>query len=364
MTAHPTHLSRRGFIAAGAAATAAVAAGTGTAAADGPQKVSPRTHIFYYPWYGSPKVYGQWRHWQQGELTPPDEISSNYYPVLGAYDSGDRRGAADRHMRWLRQAGTGVLVSSWWGQGSYEDRTAPVVLDAAAAAGLQVAWHIEPYHGRDATSVVADIRYISERYGDHPAFHRAAGHGDRCAYYVFNSLLTVDWSPLHEVEDQAIVMAQTWDLSRIGDFGGVYTYDAIATANRPDWTSVAAFCAERDMVWAPSLGPGYIDDRAVPGNTTPTLDRAQGRTYDLEWEYALASGNAGAVPDWVSITSFNEWHEGTQIEPATAATPGTLDYLSYEGAYGVTGVRAQTAYLDRTAYWVARFEAAHARRRG
>ncbi|MFB7494460.1 glycoside hydrolase family 99 protein [Streptomyces sp. NPDC056161] len=364
MTAHHRHLSRRGFIAAGAAATAAVAAGTGTASAAGPSKVSPRAHIFYYPWYGSPQVYGQWRHWQQGALTPPDEISSNYYPLLGAYDSGDRRGAVARHMRWLRQAGTGVLVSSWWGQGSYEDRMAPVVLDAAAAAGLQVAWHIEPYQGRDATSVVSDIRYLTERYGDHPAFHRAADHGNRCAYYVFNSLLTVDWSPLHEVEDRAIVMAQTWDLTRIGDFGGVYTYDAIATANKPDWTQVAAFCAERGMVWAPSLGPGYLDDRAVPGNTTPTLDRAQGRTYDLEWEYALASGHEDAVPDWVSITSFNEWHEGTQIEPATADAPGSLDYLSYEGAYGRKGVHAQTAYLDRTAYWVARFEAARARRRG
>ncbi|MFF1765662.1 glycoside hydrolase family 99 protein [Streptomyces sp. NPDC058249] len=363
LTALPRSLSRRTFLAASAATTAVVAAGTGTAAAAKPRGISSRAHIFYYPWYGSPKVNGAWRHWPQGELTPPDDISSNYYPVLGPYDSGDRPGAADRHMRWLRQAGTGVLVSSWWGQGSYEDRMAPVVLDAAAAAGLQVAWHIEPYAGRDATTVVADIRYLTEHYGDHPAFHRDAERGGRCAYYIFNSLKTVDWSPLHQVDDRAIVMAQTWDLSRIGDFGGVYTYDAIATANKPDWTEVAAFCAERGMVWAPSLGPGYIDDRAVPGNTTPTLDRAQGRTYDLEWEYALSAGNAGGVPDWVSITSFNEWHEGTQIEPATADTPGNLDYLSYEGAYGRTGKGAQTAYLDRTAHWVARFEAAHARRR-
>jgi hypothetical protein len=60
----------------------------------------------------------------------------------------------------------------------------------------------------------------------------------------------------------------------------------------------------------------------------------------------------------VSITSFNEWHEGSMIEPATADTPGTLDYLDYEGAYGRTGKRAQTAYLDRTALWAATFEAA------
>ncbi|MFG2044993.1 hypothetical protein [Dactylosporangium sp. NPDC048998] len=60
------------------------------------------------------------------------------------------------------------------------------------------------------------------------------------------------------------------------------------------------------MVWAPSVGPGYIDDRASPGNTTPTLGRDNGATYDRQRTNALAT-----KPTWVSITSFNEWHEGS-----------------------------------------------------
>ena len=35
------------------------------------------------------------------------------------------------------------------------------------------------------------------------------------------------------------------------------------------------------------------------------------RYYDNEWKAAIA-----AHARWVGITSFNEWHEGTQIEPA------------------------------------------------
>ena len=62
----------------------------------------------------------------------------------------------------------------------------------------------------------------------------------------------------------------------------------------------------------------------------------------------------------MSITSFNEWHEGSTIEPARSTPPAGFNYQTYSGAYGRTGASAETAYLDRTAYWAAEFE----RRRG
>src|ERR1700687_2915275 len=77
-----------------------------------------------------------------------------------------------------------------------------------------------------------------------------------------------------------------------------------------------------------------------------------------------AAIHAGA--DRITITSYNEWHEGTQIEPALsrpprslsvagrpAASPVTVPYSSYDGAYGLHGAAASRAYLVRTAYWTA-----------
>jgi hypothetical protein len=61
-----------------------------------------------------------------------------------------------------------------------------------------------------------------------------------------------------------------------------------------------------------------------------------------------------ARPDLVTITSYNEWHEGTQIEAARAIG---RPYLSYEGAYGLRGSASERAYIDRTAYWIARLRA-------
>jgi hypothetical protein len=313
--------------------------------------LSAKTHLFYYPWYGSPTVAGSYRHWDQGGHAPPADVGADLYPVLGAYDSGDFAGAVNQHMAWIQRSGAGTIVLSWWGQGSYEDKLAQGVLDAAARYGIKVAWHLEPYGTRTADSTVADINYINSRYGGHPAYYRDAAHGNRGAFYVFESLRITDWTALEQVKAQNIVLAQTTDTSKVAHFGGMYTYDAIAGATAPGWANAAAFCEANGLVWAPSIGPGYIDDRAVPGNTTPTLARDNGAAYDKQWGNALDPA-LGGKPDWVSITSFNEWHEGSVIEPARVAS----GYQSFEGAYGKTGAAAETAYLDRTAYWIAQFD--------
>ena len=99
------------------------------------------------------------------------------------------------------------------------------------------------------------------------------------------------------------------------------------------------------LLCLPSVGPGFDAQRAT--GEPRVKARSDGATYDSMWQAAIGSG-----ADAVTITSFNEWHEGTQIEPA--ARHGAT-YLSYDGAWGLTGRPAQTAYLDRTAHWAALF---------
>lgn len=55
-------------------------------------------------------------------------------------------------------------------------------------------------------------------------------------------------------------------------------------------------------------------------------------------------------PEIISITSYNEWHEGTQIEPAAPKKIERFTYMDYSPL-------SPTAYLDLTAEWVGRFEA-------
>ncbi len=66
--------------------------------------------------------------------------------------------------------------------------------------------------------------------------------------------------------------------------------------------------------------------------------------YDREFMAAIA-----AFPDLIGISSFNEWHEGTQIEPAV---PKTIDGHRYEDY----APRDRNYYLDRTRFWVDKCE--------
>jgi len=300
---------------------------------------APTVSVFYYPWYGTPVKDGSYRHWSQDGHNPPDDIAAAYYPADGVYSSSDPTVVA-RQMAEIRAAGVDQVVVSWWGRGSPEDARLPLVLAAARADELVVAVHIEPYQGRTVASVVSDVAYL-ERLGITTFF----------VYRPFD-LPVADWAAartqLHA--GGAVLYAQTPLVGAAGaaGFDGVYTYDIVTYGGR----MFARFCDEAHrlgLLCDPSVGPGY-DARRATGDPR-VKPRRDGYTYDAMWRAAIA-----ARPDGVTITSFNEWHEGTQIEPAAPPMRhGLYRYGSYDGAWGMYGVAAETAYLTRTAYWAGVF---------
>jgi glycoprotein endo-alpha-1,2-mannosidase len=294
-----------------------------------------RSAIFYYPWYGTPARDGAYRHWQQNGMRPPRAIASGFYPARGIYSSGDSRVIAAQ-MAEIRAAGVDQVVASWWGRGSVEDRRLRVVLRAARARGLSVAAHLEPYPGRSIRSVEQDLAHL-----------RALGIRD--VYVYAPKSPAPEWAALNERAQGVRLFAHTGlvGFAAAGRFAGVYTYD-ILTFGADKLRRYCEQARRAELLCAPSVGPGYHARRAVGDRRVKP--RRSGRTYDAMWRAALAAG-----ADIVTITSYNEWHEGTQIEPARVrATPGGPRYLDYQGAWGKRGAAAERAYLHRTAFWTAR----------
>jgi hypothetical protein len=299
----------------------------------------PPVSIFYYPWYGTPELDGSYEHWEKDGHVPPADLAASYYPLRGAYSSSDAK-VVGSQMREIAAAGVGELISSWWGWGTPEDLRLPLVMREARAAGLDIAVQIEPDELRTEAWVEEGIQHLLEL--------------GITRFYVYQPFGLSDafWVALNARLANVEVLAQTGNVARAASdgFDGVYTYDIVGYGPGT-FARICARARALRLVCAPSVGPGY-EAELVTGDGR-RLPRRDGRTYDAMWQAAIR-----ARADRVTITSYNEWHEGTQIEPARstsprqpAGTPVERRYGDYQGSYGLSGRSAPRAYLARTAFW-------------
>ena len=70
--------------------------------------------------------------------------------------------------------------------------------------------------------------------------------------------------------------------------------------------------AATPRVYAGTVSPGF-DDHLLRGLLNPVVSRDNGARYDATWQAALAGD-----PDWVLVSTWNEWYENSQIEPGVA----------------------------------------------
>lgn len=346
----------------------------GTASCADASPVLTRAHAFYYSWYGNPETNGRWLHWdhavaartkeQEHTCVPPDDIGANFYPAMGLYSSLSSEDVRT-HMRQLRRAGVGVVSATWWGRADYTDQTLKVLFDAAAEEGLAVNFHIEPFGGRNGQTLREALVYLLDKYGEHPALYREPALGNRPMAYIYDSYLTPaeDWARVLSPEGENTIRGTKYDTAVIGlwvkgmsietdfmlagHFDGVYTYFGIDGftfgSSIANWPRIAAWARANDKVFIPSVGPGYEDRKIRPWNGRNSRARENGAYYDRYFEAALA-----VDPPFVSISTFNEWHEGTQIAPAVPKQVEGVTYLDYEE-------RDPNWYLDRTRYWLERW---------
>jgi glycoprotein endo-alpha-1,2-mannosidase len=294
------------------------------------------TAIFYYPWYSTPARDGFWAHWYVSDKEGQQVLSTPYYPLRGLYSSSNVK-VVNAHMREIATAGIGTVIVSWWGFGSPEGERLPLVTSAAAQNGMRVAVHIEPYAGRTPASTVADIVELSE-----------SGYQD---FYVYDSDRDAveDWAAALADLEGVRVFAHTHLVGRAkaSGFDGLYTYDVV-TWNGNSFARTCTQARRAGLLCAPSVGPGY--DATLVRADELVRPRLHGAHYDRMWRAAVR-----AKPDVITITSYNEWQEGTQIEPARTQVHSRQ---AYEGAWGMSGKAAQRAYLEATTRWVLRYRAA------
>jgi len=334
--------------------------------------LTEKVHVHYYAWYANPKTDGHWSHWdhavipRSGPVTmrhnPPEDIGAPFYPEIGLYSSLEPE-TVQAHLDMIARAGIGVVNVSWWGPDNHDDQAAELLVREAEKKGMKVNFHIEPYPGRSAASVKENLKYLIGKYKDSPAFYRVAGRNKLPMFYVYDSYLipTEEWATILLPEGPETIRGADHDAVMIGlyvkerdkelltegGFDGVYTYFAtkgFTQGSTPEnWSEIREWTRSLGKLFIPSVGPGYDDLPIRPWNEGNHRERDGGDYYDTMFQAAIE-----ANPDMISITSFNEWHEGTQIEPAIPRKTEKrtyVDYLPLEPG----------GYLEKTGEWVDRF---------
>ena len=263
---------------------------------------------FYYPWYYA-------NSWSSGQLQ--DRPAKPY--------SSDDAGAIARHIDEAQAAGIDGFISSWWGPGHYTDKNLKLLLEAARARNFAVTIYFETLRsggGRDRDEIYRWLSYFIGEYRGHPALMKVSGK-PLIVVWASEAVPLATWEEvfgaLRAQGLDAFYLAMGRNTANLEVFDGLHEYGVFTI---PDLASAMKLASRatryyplleerpRPRLWASTVQPGY-DERLIPGRQGKYQDRQDGAFYRSTWEAALESD-----PDWVFITTWNEWWEHTHIEPS------------------------------------------------
>lgn len=308
-------------------ATVVISAGGAFAEqAEGP--VDRKVLAFYYTWYGSPEVSGKWVHWRRGEsdFSLLDQkglpyVRATNHPTIGLYDSNDPLVIAG-HLKLARDAGIDALIATWWGQGDFTDKAFEASMDIAdnMRSTTKLTVYYETVPDEDPQKAVEDLLYVLEKYGARESFLKVNGVPIVFIYgRAMGQLSAEQWGEVVAAvkkEKPAVLIADTDSRTKPNkaDFDGYHFYNPVGRIK--GGTDMGAFYRKYvEQYRAPgkivclTIIPGYDDTHVREPGTA--VSRENGDLYSRSWSSAVA-----AKPDWILITSWNEWHEGSEIEPS------------------------------------------------
>ena len=289
----------------------------------------------YMPWFEAHPNKKAWGwHWTMNHFKPEKEAkgqreaASKFYPLLGLYDGSDTD-VLRCHALLMKMAGINGVIFDWYGPDDFLDytginRTTEKMIPILQEAGLQFALCYETQTvpklleagkipGGDTVKYGQAVMKIAQtRFFNSPAYLRL---DNRPVFLVFgnpyynseqwNQILGVLPAPpafFTESDKQdltAPIGGFDWPQPGKGDFAGE---QAAFYKKAAAWTD-----------FVPAAYPRFADiyKEAGIGNSYGHIPDNNGRTYEETLRHALQS--SARV---VQIATWNDWGEGTQIEPS------------------------------------------------
>ncbi len=290
-------------------------------------EIAPAVLANYFPWY-DPGT------WATGCTSAGDQ------PRDGAYQSDDA-GVIARHIGQAQAAGLDGFAVHWFAPGNRTDSNFGQVLNQSPAgfnSTVTFLYHILP--GVNQQGVIDALRYLLNGYSGHPRYYRAGGK----PVIMFSDMGRVPdasgaqsaapiarWAEIRQAVDpdhNTWWIAEGLDADYLSVFDGLYVYkidhaccpNSYASASRwAGWARAWEQQTGQTKLWVGTVMPGWNDMNSAQGHCADlrvssapfARDRADGAYYAKTWEAVLAT-----QPDFVVLHSFNEWVEGSYIEPS------------------------------------------------
>jgi hypothetical protein len=270
---------------------------------------------------GEHLVLGFYYNWYDENSFGPKKTSDQ---PLTPYKSADRA-TIERHVDQAKQAGLDGFIVSWYGPRDAPDNQTETnlrtLLDVAQQKDFRIAVDFEtggPFF-KNKGDVQNALSSLLSTHANHPAYLKV--NAKPVVFFWQNNRFSVnDWAAIRQAIDplhQSIWISEGTNLDYLRVFDGHHLYNIAWSA---DPRAEVIKWGKRVREKAIELGAfKYFVGTAMPGFDDRLTNRS-GAIYrprnNGEYFRQSFTGVTQSNADWAVVTSFNEWVEGSQIEPS------------------------------------------------
>jgi Glycosyl hydrolase family 99 len=290
----------------------------------------PTVMVHYMPWFAADPEKQKWGwHWTMNKFEPAKgQIASHYHPLRGPYDSSNPE-VIDSQLQQMKAAGINGVMIDWYGLGNLWDypqihRNTQLLIKRVEKAHMKFAIVFEDATvgklienkvilASDAVSrTKAAIAWVGKNWFTSQAYLRL---DNRPVFLVFGPqyFKSNEWSEIFpDTSPKPLFFSES---HRAPNAEGAFNWPIPQQGPEGSWRAVEDFERESQS-WPnriPVIYPRFHDfySEAKVGPSWGNIPDDDGKTLQKTLDIALANH-----PRIIQFATWNDWGEGTQIEPS------------------------------------------------
>lgn len=285
-----------------------------------------KVFVHFMPWFETADSHdGTWGyHWTMKTCNPAvvdasgkRQIASHYYPLTGPYASGDEA-VLDYQCLLMKYSGVDGVMVDWYGANSdnavarHKSNT-EALARAVAKACLKMAVVYEDYPLADASDRVGqarmDMRYLAETFFKKDFYVKVDGRPLLLVFGPQQLLTGKEWYRTFAIlKDKPVLLCLNGHSGRANSDGYTNSEGEYLWVNpAPDYSVAKNF-----KMYVGGAMPGFYDfyKEGGAGEGYTTYDSENGALFKRQLDAAKS-----ADLKWLQVSTWNDYGEGTNIEP-------------------------------------------------